>query len=61
MWTNTGTPIPLLRYRLMDKFGWTPQQLDAIPWRELQELMAVMSVESAVERRRSSIEKMRRR
>lgn len=61
MWTNTGTPIPLLRYRLMDKFGWTPQQLDAIPWRELQELMTVMSVESAVERRRSSIEKMRRR
>jgi len=45
----------------MDKFGWTPQQLDAIPWRELQELMVVMSVESAVERRRSSIEKMRRR
>jgi hypothetical protein len=61
MWTNTGTPIPLLRYRLMDKFGWTPQQLDAIPWRELQEIMAVMSVESAVERRRSTIEKMRRR
>ena len=45
----------------MDKFGWTPQQLDAIPWRELQEIMTVMSVEATVERRRESIERAKRR
>lgn len=61
MWTNTGAPIPLMRYRLMDKFGWTPQQLDAIPWRELHEIMTVMAVESTVERRRESIERAKRR
>jgi len=61
MWTNTGTPIPLLRYRLMEKFGWTPSELDEIPWKQLQEITTVMSVEAAVERRRASIERMKRR
>lgn len=53
LWTHKGSvPPELLRYRLMGKFGWTPDQLRAMHWRDVQEILTCMAVESEVEERR---------
>jgi hypothetical protein len=62
LWTGTGSmPSALLRYRIMEKFGWTPAQLNAISWREFNEILTCMSVENQVNHRRKSTQKTGKR
>jgi hypothetical protein len=38
-----GTPAPfsLIRWQVIDRFHWTPEQFDNISWGDLQELFQV--------------------
>lgn len=43
--TNTAAPPVLLRLIFYREFGWTPQELDAVPLPHLLELLTVMQEE----------------
>lgn len=40
--TNRDAPPELIELSLIEKFGWTPKQIDEIPIGKLQRLFAVM-------------------
>lgn len=49
--THDRAPVPYLRYLLYKEFGWTPEQVRAIPLPEIQELFVVMGAVAKYENR----------
>ena len=54
-------PASLLRYRLAKEFGWTIDEINRTPWRELNEILMAMEVEAKAAKRRNQTQHRRRR
>ncbi len=52
--TKGPAPVAYLRYLFYKEFGWTPDEVRAIPLPELQDLMTVMGAVAKYERRPGS-------
>lgn len=42
-------PYEVLELILMEKFGWTPMQIDEIPFKRMKQIMDVMNIRAQVQ------------
>ena len=62
IWSNVGgMPASLLRYRLAKEFGWTIDEINRTPWRELNEILIAMEIETKAANKRSKTAHRKRR
>ena len=62
IWTGSGgMPASLLRFHLAREFGWTIEEINRTPWRDLNEILLAMEIDAKASKTRNLAQHRKRR